>query len=353
MKLLVLAQTPPPLHGQSLMVRTLVDGLPAHGIALHHVNLPLSRDHADIGRPRLGKIFTALAAAFRAIAARRHCDTLYYIPAPGKRSALLRDWLVLGLCRPFYGRLVLHFHNGGLADWLSTRATAPERWLTRLFLGRATLALVLTPSLRVDAEYLKPHRIAVVPNGIVDPCPDGAPPPPASTTLFQILFLGAVTTEKGADTLLDAHTLLRARGLDAHVTLAGPCTDATLLQKIAAAGPTVRHAGFVTGEAKEKLFAACHVVCLPTHYAHEAQPLVALEALAHDRPIVATKWRGLPETAPPGTPLVPPRDPAALAEALGRFQDEQQQSNRQRDFYLGHYTVHHHLRSLAAVLLSL
>ncbi len=41
MKLLILAQTPPPLHGQSAMVRTLVDGLPAPGVALHHVNLPL------------------------------------------------------------------------------------------------------------------------------------------------------------------------------------------------------------------------------------------------------------------------------------------------------------------------
>ena len=133
MKLLVLAQTPPPLHGQSQMVRTLVDGLPAHGLPLHHVNLRLSRDHADIGRWRPGKLLAVLAAAGRAVAARwRHgCDTLYCVPAPGKRGALYRDWLLLALCRPFFPRLVLHLHNGGLADWLTTHATAPERWLTR------------------------------------------------------------------------------------------------------------------------------------------------------------------------------------------------------------------------------
>lgn len=334
-------------------MRTLLDGLPAHGIALHHVNLPLSRDHADIGRPRLGKIFTALAAAFRAIAARRHCDTLYYIPAPGKRSALVRDWLILALCRPFYGRLVLHFHNGGLADWLATRATAPERWLTHLFLGRATLAIVLTPSLRVDAEYLNPHRIAVVPNGIADPCPAGAPPPPASPIPFHILFLGAVTPEKGADTLLAAHALLLARGAPAQLTLAGPCTDPALLAKIAAAGPTVRHTGFVTGEEKEKLFAACHVVCLPTHYAHEAQPLVALEALAHDRPLVTTRWRGLPETVPPGTPFVPCQDPPALADALMYAQALPSFPNGQRICFLQRYTVVHHVTSLAMAFRSL
>ena len=104
MKLLVLAQTPPPLHGQSLMVRTLVEALPAHGVAVHHVNLRLSRDAADIGRWRPAKLWATLAGAFQAIAARfRHgCDTLYYVPAPGKRGALYRDWLVMLLCRTFF-----------------------------------------------------------------------------------------------------------------------------------------------------------------------------------------------------------------------------------------------------------
>ena len=194
MKLLVLAQTPPPLHGQSQMVRTLVDGLPAHGLPLHHVNLRLSRDHADIGRWRLGKLLAVLAAAGRAVAARwRHgCDTLYCVPAPGKRGALYRDWLLLALCRPFFPRLVLHLHNGGLADWLATHATAPERWLTRALLGRADLAIVLTPSLRPDADALRPRRVAVVPNGIPDPCPAGAPPPPPTSAPFHVLFLGSV-----------------------------------------------------------------------------------------------------------------------------------------------------------------
>ncbi len=176
------------------------------------------------------------------------------------------------------------------------------------------------------------------------------PPPPL---LFQILFLGAVTTEKGADTLLAAHALLLARGVPAQLTLAGPCTDATLLQKIAAAGPTVRHVGFVTGAEKEKLFADCHVVCLPTHYAHEAQPLVALEALAHDRLLVATHWRGLPETVPPGTPLVPPNNPEALAKALASLHTSALAPTSQREFFLKYYTVSQHLTTLAAAFQSI
>lgn len=352
MKLLVLAQTPPPLHGQSQMVRTLVDGLPAHGLPLHHVNLRLSRDHADIGRWRLGKLLAVLAAAGRAVAARwRHgCDTLYCVPAPGKRGALYRDWLLLALCRPFFPRLVLHLHNGGLADWLATHATAPERWLTRALLGRADLAIVLTPSLRPDADALRPRRVAVVPNGIPDPCPAGAPPPPPAGAPFHVLFLGAVTAAKGADVLLAAAALLRERGLDVRVTFAGECPDAALRAQLAAAGPGVRLAGFVAGGEKLALLAACHCVCLPTRYPHEAQPLVLLEALACDRALVVSRWRGLPETVPPGTPLVAPGEAGPLADALARVQAAPPARGAQRDFFLRLGTDGQHLAALAAAL---
>src|SRR4051812_17333941 len=68
MKLLVLAQTPPPLHGQSAMVQTLLDGLGASpGFEVHHVNLRLSADAADIGRWRPGKVAGILRACVSAL----------------------------------------------------------------------------------------------------------------------------------------------------------------------------------------------------------------------------------------------------------------------------------------------
>src|SRR5262245_5678357 len=138
MKLLVLAQTPPPLHGQSTMVQVLVNGLPTRGIAVHHVNLRLSADIADIGRWRWGKIFATLGFAWQTIRARfaHHCDTLYYVPAPpAKRGALYRDWVLMFLCRPFFSRCVLHWHAAGLADWLKAEGHLAERFFTRWFLG--------------------------------------------------------------------------------------------------------------------------------------------------------------------------------------------------------------------------
>ena len=357
MKLLVLAQTPPPLHGQSVMVQTLLEGLPGRGVAVHHVNLRLSRDTADIGRWRAGKIFAVLAACARAVAARFHqgCDTLYYIPAPGQRGALYRDWTVMLLCRPFFRRLVFHWHAAGLGEWLATKATAPERWLTRWLLGRADLALVLSPSLRADAEFLAAKKIAVVPNGIADP---GAPAPRTSSAPCQVLFLGLCSEEKGIFAAAEA-VLAANRAAPATFALAAagsfPNADTEMrFQKLCAGHPhSLRQLGLVQGADKARLFQTSDIFCLPTHHAPEGQPLVLLEAMAYDLPVVATRWRAIPDTLPPEAILVAPGDPHALTAALLQFRDHRPPAGIFRWHFLANFTTERHLDQLAAALQAL
>jgi glycosyltransferase involved in cell wall biosynthesis len=65
--------------------------------------------------------------------------------------------------------------------------------------------------------------------------------------------------------------------------------------------------------------AMADVVVLPSFY--EGLPLVALEALAAERPLVATAVDGTPEVVQDGTTglTVPPGEPARLAEAILRL----------------------------------
>jgi hypothetical protein len=65
---------------------------------------------------------------------RHGVKNFYYIPAPGKRVALYRDWLVMLFCRPFFKNVILHWHAAGLAKWLETEAIISFRAATyRLF----------------------------------------------------------------------------------------------------------------------------------------------------------------------------------------------------------------------------
>lgn len=343
------------------MVQLMVEGLPAHGVPLHHVNLRLSHNIADIGCWRPGKVFAVIVACGRAIATRYRtgCDTLYYVPAPGKRGALWRDLLVMLLCRPFFPRLVLHWHASGLNAWLDTKATAIERSLTRLLLGRADLSVVLADSLRADADALAPHRVAVVPNGIADP---GAPRPRPHTPPFQVLFLGLCSEDKGlfiaASAVLAANRAASAANDAPDFTLiaAGPFPDdatAELFKELCRQYPaTLRHAGAVNGAEKDTLFRHSHCLCLPTRYSAEGQPLVLLEAMAHDLPVIATRWRAIPATLPPEAMLVEPGDADALVDALIQLRKCPPPAGVFRRHYLDRFTNSRHLDNLAAAFTS-
>ena len=341
------------------MVQALVDGLPAHGIALHHVNLGLSRDATDIGRWRPGKLFSLLAACGRTVTTRfRHdCDTLYYVPAPGKRGAIYRDWVVMLLCRPFFPRLLLHWHAAGLGTWLATKATTPERWLTRLFLGRADLSIVLGENLRDEARQLQPRHVAIVRNGITDPCPGLVRVPAPRPEWREAVFLGLGIREKG---LFDAaEAVLRANlakdGPRWRLSAAGDLPDPVCAREFAdltaRSNGAVRHLGFVTGAAKHSLLSSADALVFPTYYDAETQGLVVAEALAYDLPVIVSNWRAVAENLPvTGVHVVAPRAIDEIAAALSRIGREASPPMVSRQYFLAHYTIETFLARLAAVL---
>lgn len=376
--LLVFAQTPPPVHGQSLMVQTLVDGVlaVAPAIRLHHVNPRLSHHAADIGRWRPGKLVALLNACTRAWQLRLQHGPMvfYYVPAPAKRSALYRDLLVMLLCRPFFSRRVLHWHAVGLGAWLATKATPPERWLAHSLLGRADLAIVLAPELTADAQLFRPRRIAVVPNGIADPDGSSCTHHPVTETnepnerdtrattpprdrVTEVLFLGLGSREKGLFDTLTAVAIANRREPGAfRLTVAGDfasaADEAAFRSQVETLGPEIiRHVGFAEPAQKHALFAAADVFCFPTHYAHEGQPLALIEALAHDVPIVTTRWRAIPSMMPAEHVwFVDPGRPDQLAAALLAARTAPRPRGQLRAHYLAHFTRERHLAALAEAL---
>lgn len=371
MKLLVFAHTPPPVHGQSLMVQTLVEGLGSdRHLQILHVNPRLSRDTRDIGRWRLGKVFALLRACREAWRLRRRHGPafLYYIPAPGKRSALYRDFLVMILCRPFFSGLVLHWHAAGLGAWLEQRATPPERWLAQCLLGRAALAVVLGENLRADAAVLRPRRIAVVRNGIKDPNPTPPsqatrPSAPPFATPIEAVFLGLCSREKGLFDVIAAvqlaNTRAKAAGLPpVRLRVAGEFPDAATAQAFASAltpgDDTIRHVGFVGPAEKAELLRSASVLVFPTSYPHEAQPLVVAEALAFDVPVITTRWRAVHEGLPEShVYLVEPNRPNEIVAALERIRAAGSPRGALRQHFLAHFTSERHVTNLAAALRSL
>lgn len=397
MKLVVFAHTPPPHHGQSYMVQLMLAGLGgdarrkksatpnAFGIECYHVNARFSRGLADVGEFQGGKIFLIFWFCAQAIWLRfRHgVKNLYYVPAPGKRVALYRDWLVMFLCRPFFKKIILHWHAAGLAKWLETSANITDRSATYRFFRPVDLSLVLSHYNFADAEKLLSRGIIVVENGIPDPCPDfdatilaerrrnfllraeSLAGKKSAPMVVNILFIAHCTREKGlfaaAEAVVRANRELAARNIPMKLKLRAAGNFVTTgeryefleLLKNPEVADAVEHLGFVTGSQKENLLREAGLFLFPTRYLGENQPVNLIEAMAFGLPIVTTRWRSLPEMLPAAYPgLVSSEQDAdeiaaAILKMLGYESGEKLREN-----FLRRFTLERHLENLATAIRS-
>jgi len=402
MKLLVFAHVPPPHHGQSYMVELMLsgfggnrrkhrraNGVSPHGIECYHVDARLSKNLEDIGDFRPNKFLLLLFYCLQAIWCRFRygVSTFYYIPAPGKRSALYRDWMVMFICRPFFKRVILHWHAAGLAKWLETVVRIQSRSITYDRLKNVDLSVVLSKYNRADAEKLLPQQIKVVSNGIPDPCPqfdrDVLPRRKAriearaklmagepltdqelkqaggDPQLVRVLYVAHCTHEKG---LFDAVSgVLRASNklaeqrspLSVQLLVAGTFVrseeKAEFDRMVAQAGAAqiIRYLGFVSGEQKLQALRDADLFCFPTYYENENQPVNLIEAMAFGLPILTTRWRSLPELFPANYPgLVSIRSPEQVADALLGLMTRQN-SEAFRQIFLHDFTLESYLTGLA------
>jgi glycosyltransferase involved in cell wall biosynthesis len=188
--------------------------------------------------------------------------------------------------------------------------------------GRAAV-LVQNPDDRSTIEKLgvDPTRIALIPGSGVDtevmtPTPEPAGPVTAA-------FVGRLVEAKGVRTLVEAHRLLRARGRDIRLVIAG-VPDAGNPSSIPAQEieqwtreQNLSYLGFV--DDVRALWASAHIAVLPSH--REGLPLSLLQAAACGRPLVATDVPGCRAIARPelNAILVPLDDAQALAGAIERL----------------------------------
>jgi len=138
-------------------------------------------------------------------------------------------------------------------------------------------------------------------------------------TAVVVVCVANLRREKGHDVLLAAAARLRADHPESPVVVLlagqGPLADelAATHERLGLGG-TVR----LLGERRDVLdvLAAADVFCLASR--HEGLPVALMEALAVGLPVVATCVGGVPELVTDGVEgrLVPPDEPAALADAL-------------------------------------
>lgn len=133
-----------------------------------------------------------------------------------------------------------------------------------------------------------------------------------------IVYVGRMDLKKGLQELVEAAAVLRKSRPRAHFYLIGRGPDRSAVEEAIRTRTAGEFVHLIPGCAFEEVavwMASADVVTLPSYM--EGCPNVVLEALASGRPVVATHVGGIPEILDDSCGrLVPPRDPAKLAEAF-------------------------------------
>lgn len=206
---------------------------------------------------------------------------------------------------------VVHAH--WLPSGLAARATGKpfvlQLWGTDAALARrspqlfrplvrsAGVVVCASEALAEDARLLGARDVRVIPNGIEVPGMVIRPDEPP-----HVLFVGRLSEEKGVRDLAAA-----ADGLPLRVVGEGPLRSLF---------PQAR--GFVPPGEVGRHYERAAVVVVPSR--REGYGVVAREAMAYGRAVVATRVGGLPDAIEDGVTglLVPPGDARALRAALER-----------------------------------
>jgi glycosyltransferase involved in cell wall biosynthesis len=278
-------------------------GIPVHNLGRGRFDPRILGDLVRVGRERRARILHVhgyAAADFGRLAARR-----------------------LGAA------LVLHEH---FAD---PRMPAYQGLADRVLSSLTDRAIAVSASTRdflVRERHVPADRVRLIWNGA--PLGDFAPvSPDVARTARRSLgiaedamvagTIGRLSEQKGHRYLVEALPALLASRPKAHLLIVGDGDRMEALKAQAAAlgvGARITFAGH--REDVRALLGALDVFCISSTY--EGTPLALFEAMAAGRAIVSTAVDGCREVLEDGVTglLVPPRDPAALAAAIGRALDD-------------------------------
>ena len=245
--------------------------------------------------------------------------------AVGRVAALLA-----GRARP---PIVVHtFHGHVLRGYFNRVATFGFRTLERLLAYATTRLIAVSPEVRDDLVRLHvapASKFAVIRLGIeLDQRVGGDAAGRTETRRvlglagdpFVVGWVGRMTAVKRTDLVVEVLRELVGRGVDARLLLVGDGPDRDHLERYAHELGVIKRCLFLGyQEEVARFYDAIDALLLPS--VNEGTPVSVIEALAAERPAVATRVGGTPDVIRDGVDgfLVDSADPGELAERLAEL----------------------------------
>ena len=230
-KILIVGQTPPPYHGQAIMIENTVKH-EYERLKIFHVRMNFSQDMDGVGKVKVNKIVSLFEVILKIIYVRiKHgVKNFYYPPAGPNTVPIIRDLIILGLTKWMFSVVIYHFRAGGISEKVESYPYLLKS-LVRAVFTKPNLTIRLSSKNPDDGSYFNTIKDVVIPNGLKDFGLNNSYIS-ESNPLPIILFVGAIKETKGVLDLLNACVLLKKRKVEFQLNLVGTIDSNSFEEKM-------------------------------------------------------------------------------------------------------------------------
>ena len=236
-------------------------------------------------------------------------------------------WFALAWRRLAHVPLVVTVHDPQQHSGLPWMSRLYQDAMQRHFVRKASRYIVHGEFLRKQLleryPAITPERVHILPIGELSffkLWDGGVGECGTSTGDKTILFFGDARPNKGLGVLLRAEAILREKHSGYRVLVAGRCAaHGDYASRLDADARVDIVDQFIPNSGVGDYFRRAYMVVLP--YISATQSAILPVAYAYGKPVIATRVGAIPEVLEDGVTglLTPPKDPAALAEAMARL----------------------------------
>jgi glycosyltransferase involved in cell wall biosynthesis len=314
-KIILVGTLPPPVNGQSMAFKIIVDWLQETNTQVKIVNIANRNILGENRFNYLNRIVDYALVAFQLIVYCLYGKSIVYIQTSQSKMGFLRDKLIVSISKFFGAKVIGHLHGGNYNQFYEEQSTVYKKAIKK-FLLDFDKTIVLSANLKpmFDFQPLMRHRIITVPNGVGEINPKMMSKSIAQygkDNPLKLLYLSNLIESKGYLVFLDALKTLKEAGVFFEANFCGlfraendqssyespEHAEADFYNRINSyqLNGCVHYLGLVRGQAKDELLANAHFFVLPTAYTNEGQPLSIIEAMSFGCVVISTNYRAIPE----------------------------------------------------------
>jgi glycosyltransferase involved in cell wall biosynthesis len=310
-KICIIGQFPPPIHGLSAALQTIVNS--------KYMNEHYSFDCIDIKDNK--KFIDTLRKIKKSNA------KIYYFTISQSIFGNLRDMVILKLILNKKGKIIIHYH-GGYYKQLYNKMNILQKGINRALLSKIDIMIALSNGLkRLFNDVLESSKIRVCENYVEDSSiinedtfihkVNNIKQKP----MIDVLYLSNFIKSKGYMDLLNSVVNLKDENVIFHFAGAffNEKDKYDFIQFVEQNNikNKVKYHGIVKGAEKKQLLQVSDIFVLPTYYPNEGQPISIIEAMGNGLTVISTNHAGIPDIIKEGNGfLVNPKSPSEISQCI-------------------------------------